>query len=40
LHGHNFEVLAKPVHPSDLLAKLRDLTEGSKQEAGSETQIN
>jgi len=32
LHGHNFEVLAKPVHPSDLLAKLRDLTEGSKQE--------
>lgn len=26
LHGHDFEVLAKPVHPSDLLAKLRDLT--------------
>ena len=25
-HGHDFEVLAKPVHPSDLLAKLRDLT--------------
>lgn len=30
LHGHDFEVLAKPVHPSDLLAKLRDLTERSK----------
>ncbi|MGA9669128.1 MAG: response regulator [Terracidiphilus sp.] len=28
LHGHDFEVLAKPVHPSDLLAKLRALTEG------------
>jgi DNA-binding NtrC family response regulator len=24
--GHEFEVLAKPVHPSDLLAKLRSLT--------------
>jgi CheY-like chemotaxis protein len=22
-HGHEFEILAKPVHPSDLLAKLR-----------------
>ena len=32
LHGHDFEVLAKPVHPSDLLAKLRVLTEGNKQE--------
>ena len=32
LHGHDFEVLAKPVHPSDLLAKLRVLTEESKQE--------
>lgn len=26
LQGHEFEVLAKPVHPSDLLAKLRSLT--------------
>ena len=25
LQGHEFEVLAKPVHPSDLLAKLRSL---------------
>jgi DNA-binding response OmpR family regulator len=24
--GHEFEVLAKPVHPSDLLAKLRSLS--------------
>ncbi len=24
--GHEFEVLAKPVHPSDLLARLRSLT--------------
>ncbi len=32
LHGHDFEVLAKPVHPSDLLARLRDLTEGSRKE--------
>jgi len=23
LHGHEFEILAKPVHPTDLLAKLR-----------------
>jgi CheY-like chemotaxis protein len=22
-HGHEFEILAKPVHPTDLLAKLR-----------------
>ena len=22
-HGHEFEILAKPVHPSDLLAKLK-----------------
>jgi DNA-binding NtrC family response regulator len=26
LQGHEFEVLAKPVHPSDLLAKLRSLS--------------
>lgn len=32
-HGHDFEVLAKPVHPSDLLAKLRDLTESANQES-------
>ncbi|MFZ0301595.1 MAG: response regulator [Terracidiphilus sp.] len=32
LHGHDFEVLAKPVHPSDLLAKLRDLTDSSEKE--------
>ncbi len=25
--GHEFELLSKPVHPSDLLAKIRDLTE-------------
>jgi DNA-binding NtrC family response regulator len=25
--GHNFELLLKPVHPSDLLAKIRNLTE-------------
>jgi hypothetical protein len=23
LEGHEFEILAKPVHPTDLLAKLR-----------------
>jgi len=23
-HGHEFEILAKPVHPQDLLAKLRN----------------
>lgn len=26
-NGHNFDLLLKPVHPSDLLAKIRDLTE-------------
>ncbi len=30
LHGHDFEVLAKPVHPSDLLAKLRTLTQSEE----------
>jgi DNA-binding response OmpR family regulator len=30
LHGHDFEVLAKPVHPSDLLAKLRAITENAE----------
>jgi DNA-binding NtrC family response regulator len=25
--GYDFEVLLKPVHPSDLLAKIRNLTE-------------
>ncbi|MGO9797455.1 MAG: response regulator [Terracidiphilus sp.] len=29
-HGHDFEVLAKPVHPSDLLAKLRTLTQADE----------
>jgi DNA-binding NtrC family response regulator len=33
LHGHDFEVLAKPVHPSDLLAKLRDLTDNNQPQA-------
>ena len=23
VHGHEFEILAKPIHPGDLLAKLR-----------------
>jgi DNA-binding NtrC family response regulator len=27
--GYNFELLLKPVHPSDLLAKIRDLTEST-----------
>lgn len=26
--GHDFEILLKPVHPSDLLARIRNLTEG------------
>jgi CheY-like chemotaxis protein len=26
-NGHNFELLVKPVHPADLLAKIRSLTE-------------
>jgi DNA-binding NtrC family response regulator len=26
-NGHHFELLLKPVHPSDLLAKIRKLTE-------------
>ncbi|MGD0911214.1 MAG: response regulator [Terracidiphilus sp.] len=26
-NGHDFEVLLKPVHPADLLIKIRDLTE-------------
>jgi DNA-binding NtrC family response regulator len=31
LCGNEFEVLAKPVHPSDLLAKLRTLTESGEK---------
>jgi CheY-like chemotaxis protein len=26
--GHDFEVLAKPVHPADLLKKIRTVIEG------------
>ena len=33
LHGHDFEVLAKPVHPSDLLARMRALSEADEKEA-------
>lgn len=32
LNGHDFEVLAKPVHPTDLLAKLRDLARSSERD--------
>ena len=38
LHGHDFEVLAKPVHPSDLLAKLRAITESGQKCASPQTQ--
>jgi DNA-binding NtrC family response regulator len=34
LHGHDFEVLAKPVHPSDLLAKLSTLADGAAHQRG------
>lgn len=27
VNGHDFEILLKPVHPSDLLARIRNLTE-------------
>jgi DNA-binding NtrC family response regulator len=28
-NGHNFEVLSKPIHPADLLTKIRNLTESA-----------
>lgn len=28
--GYEFEILAKPVHPADLLASIRTLTEGAQ----------
>jgi DNA-binding NtrC family response regulator len=38
-NGHDFEVLAKPVHPADLLVKIRSLTEPiSSQESTEELQ--
>jgi DNA-binding response OmpR family regulator len=29
-NGHRFDVLSKPVHPMDLLAKIRDIPETTK----------
>jgi DNA-binding NtrC family response regulator len=31
--GYIFEILMKPVHPADLLAKIEDVTEGAQQPA-------
>jgi DNA-binding NtrC family response regulator len=35
--GYTFEVLMKPVHPADLLAKIEDVTEGAQLPAVEES---
>ncbi len=32
VQGYDFDILSKPVHPADLLAKISDLTENSSRE--------
>lgn len=38
--GHDFEVLSKPVHPSDLLAKLRIPQQGNQASAEENTETS
>jgi DNA-binding response OmpR family regulator len=39
-HGHEFEILTKPVHPSDLLARMRAAAPGQPDGVASKSDVN